>query len=110
MRFGCDSLERSEITVPHGANSYSPVRESDRAREENGFLTRDGDDPINAMTVDVEDYFQVSAFDPYIKRSEWDGFTTRVEENVEKILMTFESAGIVGTFSRWVGLRKNIRI
>ena len=26
---------------------------------------------INAMTIDVEDYFQVSAFAPYIARSEW---------------------------------------
>ena len=27
---------------------------------------------VNAMTVDVEDYFQVSAFAPYIRRDEWD--------------------------------------
>ncbi len=54
--------------------------------------------PINAMTVDVEDYFQVSAFDPYIKRADWGSFSTRVEGNIEKILNMFDDGGIVGTF------------
>src|SRR5690606_21912454 len=40
----------------------------------------------NAFTVDVEDYFQVSAFAPYIARSEWAQRECRVEANVERIL------------------------
>jgi len=41
---------------------------------------------INAMTIDVEDYFQVSAFAPYIDRSEWDTRECRVERNIAVIL------------------------
>ena len=40
----------------------------------------------NALTIDVEDYFQVSAMAPYIRRSEWDTRECRVERNVERIL------------------------
>nr|WP_316639044.1 XrtA system polysaccharide deacetylase [uncultured Roseateles sp.] len=40
----------------------------------------------NALTIDVEDYFQVSAFAPYIARSDWDGRECRVEHNVHRIL------------------------
>ena len=40
----------------------------------------------NAMTIDVEDYFQVSAFAPYIARAEWDQRECRVERSVERIL------------------------
>jgi polysaccharide deacetylase family protein (PEP-CTERM system associated) len=40
----------------------------------------------NALTVDVEDYFQVSAMAPYIARSEWDTRECRVEANVDRIL------------------------
>ena len=37
----------------------------------------------NALTIDVEDYFQVSALAPYIRRDEWDARECRVERNVE---------------------------
>ena len=40
----------------------------------------------NALTIDVEDYFQVSAFAPYIRRDEWDSRECRVERNVNRIL------------------------
>lgn len=40
----------------------------------------------NAMTIDVEDYFQVSAFAPYIQRMEWNTRECRVERNVHRIL------------------------
>jgi polysaccharide deacetylase family protein (PEP-CTERM system associated) len=40
----------------------------------------------NALTIDVEDYFQVSAFAPYIARDGWDQRECRVEQNVERIL------------------------
>lgn len=41
---------------------------------------------VNALTIDVEDYFQVSAFAPYIARSEWPTRECRVERNVGRIL------------------------
>lgn len=40
----------------------------------------------NAMTVDVEDYFQVSAFAPHISRDSWDRRPCRVERNVDVVL------------------------
>lgn len=40
----------------------------------------------NALTIDVEDYFQVSAFAPHIKRAEWNTWECRVERNVDAIL------------------------
>ena len=41
---------------------------------------------VNALTIDVEDYFQVSAFAPHIKRSDWSTRECRVERNVGRIL------------------------
>lgn len=41
---------------------------------------------INALTIDVEDYFQVSAFAPHIARTEWDHRECRVERNMDRIL------------------------
>lgn len=52
----------------------------------------------NAMTCDVEDYFQVSAFAPYIDRASWPGRECRVEANMERILALFERHGVRATF------------
>jgi polysaccharide deacetylase family protein (PEP-CTERM system associated) len=54
--------------------------------------------PANALTIDVEDYFQVSAFAPYIARSEWDTRECHVERNVERILELLATRGIHATF------------
>jgi polysaccharide deacetylase family protein (PEP-CTERM system associated) len=53
---------------------------------------------VNALTIDVEDYFQVSALSPYIPRSTWDTQPCRVEANVERILSLLESQGARATF------------
>ena len=50
------------------------------------------------MTVDVEDYFQVSAFEPYIPKGTWDHIPCRIEANVEKILQLFADKRIKATF------------
>ncbi len=50
------------------------------------------------LTVDVEDYFQVSAFDHRIKRDEWDSMHCRVEANTEHLLSIFSEANVKGTF------------
>ena len=52
----------------------------------------------NALTIDVEDYFQVSAFAPYIRRDEWDSRECRVERNVDRILAMLDSQRIQATF------------
>ena len=52
----------------------------------------------NAFTIDVEDYFQVSAFAPYIPRSEWDSRACRVERNVDRILGMLDAHGTKATF------------
>ncbi len=61
----------------------------------------------NALTIDVEDYFQVSAFAPYIRRDEWDRRECRVERNVERILALLAGRGTHATFFTlgWVAER-----
>ena len=52
----------------------------------------------NALTIDVEDYFQVSAFAPYIARSDWDHRECRVERNVSRILDLLAAHDTKATF------------
>ncbi len=61
----------------------------------------------NAMTVDVEDYFQVEAFFPHIKRTDWDKHECRVEANVERILELFATHKVKATFFTlaWIAKR-----
>jgi polysaccharide deacetylase family protein (PEP-CTERM system associated) len=53
---------------------------------------------LNAMTVDVEDYFHVAAFAHVIPRGEWDDRELRVEENTARLLALFARRGIRATF------------
>jgi polysaccharide deacetylase family protein (PEP-CTERM system associated) len=61
----------------------------------------------NAITVDVEDFFQVSAFERYIAHDDWERIPGRVERNTEEILELFERHEVNGTFFvlGWVGER-----
>jgi polysaccharide deacetylase family protein (PEP-CTERM system associated) len=53
----------------------------------------------NALTIDVEDYFQVSAFAPYIRREDWESRECRIERNVGRILELLADGGnIKATF------------
>lgn len=58
--------------------------------------------PIHAMSVDVEDYFQVSALAPYIPTSTWDEHPLRIEANVHRLLEIFAEGGAKATFF-WLG-------
>jgi polysaccharide deacetylase family protein (PEP-CTERM system associated) len=62
---------------------------------------------VNAMSVDVEDYFQVSAFEPYIGRDAWERLPCRVERNTDRILALFGGRGVRATFFTlgWVAER-----
>ncbi|MFO1412780.1 MAG: XrtA system polysaccharide deacetylase [Burkholderiales bacterium] len=53
---------------------------------------------VNALTIDVEDYFQVSAFAGHISRDRWDALPCRVEGNVDQILGLLADAGAHATF------------
>lgn len=57
-----------------------------------------GSQKVNALTVDVEDYFQVSAFSSRIARSEWDSMPCRVERNIDVILEQFDRHDAKATF------------
>lgn len=61
----------------------------------------------NAMSVDVEDWFQVQAFAGVIDRAAWETLPRRVEANTERILALFEGAGVRATFFTlgWVAER-----
>lgn len=50
------------------------------------------------MTVDVEEYFQVSAFEDVVDRELWQSYPSRVQQNVDKILQLFSDHEIKGTF------------
>jgi len=52
----------------------------------------------NAITVDVEDYFQVSAFEQYVERDSWDNLPGRVEQSMDRILALFDEKQVKGTF------------
>ncbi len=62
---------------------------------------------VNAMSVDVEDYFQVSAFEGVISRASWDTVEHRVPSNIDRILDLFAEHGIKATFFTlgWVAER-----
>jgi polysaccharide deacetylase family protein (PEP-CTERM system associated) len=53
---------------------------------------------VNAMSVDVEDYYQVSAFDRVVDRSSWDGRESRVVANTNRLLDVFDETQTRATF------------
>ena len=66
------------------------VEEASRKRMRCGFA--------NAMTIDVEDYFQVEAFASTIDRSDWESLPRRVERNTERLLQILAESGVEATF------------
>lgn len=53
---------------------------------------------LNAMTVDVEDFFHVSAFDSIIDPDKWDEYKPRVDQNTRRLLDVFAKANVKSTF------------
>ena len=62
---------------------------------------------VNGLSVDVEDWFQVGAFENVIERDAWDGLALRVEDNVLRVLDLFAEADVKATFFTlgWVAQR-----
>jgi len=53
---------------------------------------------LNAMTIDVEDYFHVSAFAGVVSSADWDSYESRVCRNTDRILGILEDADVAATF------------
>ena len=62
---------------------------------------------LNALTIDVEDYFQVQAFADVVSRDDWETLPRRVEHNTNKLLDIFAEARVSATFFTlgWVAER-----
>lgn len=56
------------------------------------------DNIVNAMSIDVEDYFQVSAFNENINLADWANYDCRVERNMERMLALFAQHDVKATF------------
>ena len=80
--------------------------ETGDARREHGSIAGTGL-IHNAMTIDVEDYFQVSAFENHIPRSRWEEMPCRVEGNLDVILGLMAEHEVHGTFFTlgWIAQR-----
>lgn len=67
---------------------------------------------VNGLSVDVEDWFQVGAFEDVIGRDDWSGLAARVERNVDAILEMFDEADVKATFFTlgWVAQRNRALI
>jgi polysaccharide deacetylase family protein (PEP-CTERM system associated) len=92
--------------LKHGAPSASPDLAAPRAAApaDAPFLAnlRAWGSPqrtlANALTCDVEDYFQVSAFEDLVPKSRWNEYACRIPRNVDRALELFSAAGVKATF------------
>ena len=71
------------------------------------FPAEQGGAIVNGLSVDVEDWFQVGAFESVIERDDWNSLADRVERNVHAILDMFDEAQVKATFFAlgWVAQR-----
>jgi len=62
---------------------------------------------VNGLSVDIEDWFQVGAFERTIRREDWNGLASRVERNSDAVIDLFERMGAKATFFTlgWVAER-----
>ena len=71
------------------------------------FRAEAGGAIVNGLSVDVEDWFQVGAFENVIERDDWSSLADRVDRNVREILDLFDEAQVQATFFAlgWVASR-----
>ena len=67
---------------------------------------------LNALTIDVEDYFHVTAFERYIRSEDWDSYSLRVVDNTERILDILDGFSVKATFFilGWVAERRPLLV
>lgn len=91
--------QQADETRGEGASGVAVAKDGAAGLEEWGKLNlRSTSKYFGAMTVDVEDYFQVAAFARKVRRQEWDSYPCRVERNVDRILSMFAEADVGATF------------
>jgi polysaccharide deacetylase family protein (PEP-CTERM system associated) len=85
-----------------GSRCVAPAQDGASLRDAVGRM-----EAVNALSIDVEDYFHVSAFEPLIRRSEWERLPRRVERNTDRILDLLEAHRVRATFFTlgWVARR-----
>lgn len=80
----------------------SPTRAEQGRGGESALILRKGESPpgriANALTVDIEDWFQVGAFEQVISRARWDGCAHRFEANTDRVLQLFARHNVSATF------------
>ncbi len=79
------------MEIEHGIRKERLIVKQRAARDKGGRI-------INAMSVDVEEYFQVSAFEKHISRLDWDRLPGRAEACIDQILTLFSDHSTKGTF------------
>ncbi len=87
---GDGPYERAPLGGTEGA-TYVPSRAGSSRPETVGRI-------VNALSVDVEEYFQVTALSERIGRDDWQDHPSRVEDSIEKIFEVFESTDTKATF------------
>ena len=90
MSQAAKSLQR-QIVSKSKSSEPMPVSAADSAAHQSPRV-------CGAMTIDVEDYFQVEAFSATIDRKDWDGLPQRVERNTQRLLEVLAEAGVQATF------------
>lgn len=77
------------------------------AGKENADAASSGTTIVNAMSIDIEEHFQVGAFETVIDRADWARLPSRVEANTDRVLAMFADAGVKATFFTlgWVAER-----
>jgi len=96
---------RSDPRAPNAVPGWAYSRSGPEAEMERARLQQIA--PVNALTIDVEDYFQVSALAPHFPRARWETIPCRVETNVGRILALLGEAHVHATFFTlgWVAER-----
>lgn len=79
------------MTMHQNFTVAEPVRSGCSPAEPSG-------DVVNGMSVDIEDWFQVGAFEKTISRDDWSMLERRVENNTLKVLDLYAEAGVRATF------------
>jgi len=67
---------------------------------------------INALTIDIEDYFHVAAFEKHIRSEDWDNYSLRVDDNTARILDLLDAFSVKATFFvlGWVAKRRPLLV
>jgi len=97
----------TSINPPNSAAKGSGYDRGETEIGRGNFGSEQRSNGVNALTIDVEDYFQVEAFANVIARDDWEKHPRRVDRNTERLLEILGAAGVHATFFAlgWVAKR-----